>query len=328
MHPSRAGEASGSPSSPPTYSQPFVLGLRAVEEDLESLYESRTGAAISLRLPDLDTHPSLRTDSPLPPLPSLSWSDTLSLLDIFAHEVHIIFGFISQDRLAHLAKRHQELPGSLSDDQLALLFAVFAMASYRQEIFSRNAHSPPSVDPQAPPRADVAFYRHAVEKLGSATTVTALHALIALQLYAMSACSVAATRSIIGKMAYLVQELGLHRKSTASAYPPETGASGLLFYAVFVDTYYASLVGQRPFLPTYDEELIASQRDDGIASPIIAHLITIQHSYLTECLGGKEDGRSAIFVLGTEGKLWRFSKDYEALLGDNSSMLTSLATTQ
>lgn len=223
------------------------------------------------------------------------------------------------------------------------------MASYRQEIFSRNAQSPPSVDPHAPPRADVAFYRHAVEKLGAATTVTSLHALIALQLYAMSACSVAATRSIIGKMAFLVQELGLHRKvgsssgacsssadlidtppsqSTASAYPPETGASGLLFYVVFIDTYYASLVGQRPFLPSYDDELIASQRDDGIASPIIAHLITIQHSYLTECLGGKEDGRSAMFVLGTEGKLWKFSKDYESLLGDNSSMLTSLATTQ
>lgn len=60
----------------------------------------------------------------------------------------------------------------------------------------------------------------------------------------------------------------------------------------------------------------------------MAHLITIQHSYLTECLGGKEDGRSAMFVLGTEGKLWKFSKDYEAVLGDNSSMLTSLATTQ
>lgn len=39
MHPARAG---GSPSTPTT-GLPLVLGLRAVEEDLERLYEAKTG---------------------------------------------------------------------------------------------------------------------------------------------------------------------------------------------------------------------------------------------------------------------------------------------
>lgn len=68
-----------------------------------------------------------------------------------------------------------------------------------------------TIDPESP-RPDIAYYRHSLRLLEGATTVTALQALVVLQLYAMSTCSVAATRRLIGKIVFLVQELGLHRK--------------------------------------------------------------------------------------------------------------------
>lgn len=161
----------------------------------------------------MDTHPSLDASGALPPLPHISPDQTSSFLTIFTREVLDFFSFLSQSHLLQLVQRHHDLPASLGDDQIALLFAVYALGAFRLESFSRvqGAEGPTTIDPSSP-RIDIAFYRHSLKLLEGATTVTALQALVVLQLYAMSTCSVAATRSLVGKIVYVVQELGLHRK--------------------------------------------------------------------------------------------------------------------
>lgn len=298
---------------------------------------------MSLRLPDLDTHHSLSSDTPLPPLPFVSHAETNTFIDAFKTQVHVVFSFVSPERISQLAKRYQELPGSLGDDQLALLYAVFAMGSYRLQTYVGQR-----LDPSAP-RPDVAYFRHALEKLGTAATVTALNALICLTLYAMSTSSVASSRSLIGKMVYVAQELGLHRKVsaefesllaiapltflrtcqyTALAYPTETGARPLLFYTILIDTYHAGLVGERPLLHSFDTSLLldaeSTPSNEGTASPVITHLVLLQHAYLMEAYSGSKDPRAPLTVLNAEAKLIQF----RGQLGDASSMASSLATTQ
>lgn len=190
----------------------LVIGLRAVEQDLEQLYEAKTGSesqvyprlgaridhktivTIDLRPPPLDVHPLLNPDAPLPPLPSITREEGAALLQIFLDEVHVAFGYLSADRLRQLDVRYQDNPASLGEDQLALLFAVYALGSYRTLCRTQYNGGPPPIDGDSP-RPDIAFHRNSAALAERATTVTALLALVTLQFH-----SVTGTRSLIGKM--------------------------------------------------------------------------------------------------------------------------------
>lgn len=112
--------------------------------------------------------------------------------------------------------------------------------------------------------------------------------------------------------------MGLHRKSTSAAYPPETGAPGLLFYAVFIDTFCAGVVGAQPFLHSFDSELIDAHVDSGLASKEMAHLIVLQHRFLMDCHSGKKDVRSVQYVLEMEAQLLAFQREHGERVADNS----------
>lgn len=94
------------------------------------------------------------------------------------------------------------------------------------------------------------------------------------------------------------------------------------------DTYYAGLVGERPFLPSFDSELISARNEGGIASPIMSRLVLLEREFLLGCHSNKKDIRSSSFALGFEGKLWEFLQEFGGQLGDSGSMSSSFATTQ
>lgn len=119
--------------------------------------------------------------------------------------------------MTRLVKRHRELPKTLTDDQLALLYAIYAMGYLRQITYACAAGSDRilvageallPLDP-AVERLDAAYFRHAVELVKTPTTVTALQTHIVLQLYCMACASMRTTRQIVGKLCYCVNELGL-----------------------------------------------------------------------------------------------------------------------
>lgn len=180
---------------------------------------------ISLVLPDVGTHPLLSLDTPLPPPPDPSGDLNESLCTTFTRDILPFFDFLSPARLNQLVRRHRELPASLTDDQLAFLYAIYAMGYLRQVTYATSA------DPERVPvageallpmdpsvqRLDVTYFRHAIELVKLPSTVTALQALIILQLYCMAAASLATTRQVVGKLCYCVQELGLLHPVSESA---------------------------------------------------------------------------------------------------------------
>lgn len=133
--------------------------------------------------------------------------------------------------MTQLVKRHRELPKTLTDDQLALLYAIYAMGYLRQITYACAAGSDRilvageallPLDP-AVERLDAAYFRHAVELVKTPTTVTALQTHIVLQLYCMACASMRTTRQIVGKLCYCVNELGLlHSVSSTACRLPQS----------------------------------------------------------------------------------------------------------
>lgn len=201
---------------------------RTVVSCVASLTRYRTGP-ISLVLPDIGTHPLLALDTPLPPPPEPNGPLIESLCATFVRDILPFFDFLSPIRLNQLMQRHRDLPASLTDDQLALLYAIYAMGYLRQVTYATSAdHERAPVageallpmDPSVQ-RLDVTYFRHAVELVRLPSTVTALQSLIILQLYCMAAASLTTTRQLVGKLCYCVQELGLlHPVSTSVRIDP------------------------------------------------------------------------------------------------------------
>ncbi|GEM10031.1 C6 transcription factor [Rhodotorula toruloides] len=309
-----------------------LVGLRAVEEDLEARYKEATGTSISLALPDVETHPALSLDSPMPPLPTLTNDEIDSLCDTFFRDILIFFGFLSPTRLNELIRRHRTLPGTLTPDQLALLYAIFALGFFRQATYAQQPAAPEDGPvPFAPGanRLDIVYYRQGMALLEVPTTLTALQALVVLQLYAMSSTTVSATRHLISKMVYCAGELGLYSTATSAAYPPETHATSLSFYVLFTDTFYAGLTGDRPFLRAFDREIFTSVlRSEGIFSPAMVRLVCLEHDYLKDAHAHRTKLCNPLFVLGHEAHLFAFLRDFGTQTGDSTNMSSSFATTQ
>lgn len=306
--------------------------MSADPEALTNRVDARNPAPISLALPDVDTHPALSLDSPVPPLPSLTNDEIDSLCDTFFRDILIFFGFLSPARLNELIRRQRTLPGTLTPDQLALLYAIFALGFFRQATYAQPPAAPEDGPvPFAPGanRLDVSFYRNAMALLEVPTTLTALQALVVLQLYAMSSSTVAATRHLISKMVYCANELGLHSKTTAAAYPPETHAIPLSFYVLFTDTFYAGLTGEQPFIRSFDREVFTSVAGaEGIFSPAMVRLVCLEYDYLKDAHAHRSKLCDPTFVLQHEAHLFAFLRDFGTQTGDSTNMSSSFATTQ
>ncbi|BGO91880.1 hypothetical protein NBRC10512v2_004146 [Rhodotorula toruloides] len=305
--------------------------MRSIEEDLEARYREATGTSISLALPDVETHPALSLDSPMPAFLPLTNDEIDSLCDTFFRDILIFFGFLSPTRLNELIRRHRTLPATLTPDQLALLYAIFALGFFRQATYAQQPAAPKDGPvPFAPGanRLDIVFYRHGMALLEVPTTLTALQALVVLQLYAMSSTTVSATRHLISKMVYCAGELGLHSTAAASAYPPETHATSLSFYVLFTDTFYAGLTGEKPFLRIFDREIFTSVlRSEGIFTPAMVRLVCLEHDYLKDAHAHRTKLCDPTFVLGHEAHLFAFLRDFGTQTGDSTNMSSSFATT-
>ncbi|GAA6055336.1 hypothetical protein JCM3770_005293 [Rhodotorula araucariae] len=295
-------------------------GLHAIEAELERQYQERTGTAISLSLPDVDTQPGIALDSPLPPLPSVPDADLDALCDTFVREVLVFFTFLSPARLHQLVQRQRDLPETLTPDQLALLYAVYAMG-YLRHVTERQAGA-------AAARADVAWFRHAFNLVGEVASLTSLQALHILQLYTLAAASVHTSRQVLGKICWGVQELGLHKQATANAYPAEFGAASILFLAAWNDTYTAGLTGHPPFLRDIDMDLLTETAENsGIVSPAMAQLVLLETDLLREAHSNPARMRDPSFVLAHDARLFAFLKEFGSQTDDYSNMASSFATT-
>ncbi len=172
--------------------------LQFIERDLERVYEGRTGehrplslshlrkvdlflypyptgSSIDLQLPEEETSALLSLDSPFPPIPGLQ--NGLTTLDSFCESILPFFNFLSASRVRDLFGRYFTVPGSMSDDQVALLYACMALGQLRLLSFRWDAGGESHV-PFSEARDDVAWYRHSLDRLskwGSAS-FTALRA--------------------------------------------------------------------------------------------------------------------------------------------------------
>ncbi|GAA5993624.1 hypothetical protein JCM10908_000647 [Rhodotorula pacifica] len=314
---------------------PRPQGMRAVEVDLERQCEAVTGTPISLALPDIGTHPLLALETPLPPPPDPHADLSESLCATFVRDILPFFDFLSLTRLNQLVRRHRDLPGSLSDDQLALLYAVYAMGYLRQVTYATSADSERvpvageallPIDPSVR-RLDVTYFRHAVELVKLPSTVTALQSLIVLQLYCMAAASLATTRQLVGKLCYCVQELGLLQPATASAYPAESGTAALGFYVVFTDVSWAGLTGEPPFLSGFDADLFTNAAGTGgIVAPAIGELILLEAEVLAAGRNTPSRLTDPTYVLSLEARLHGFLQRFGSQTNDCSTMTSYFAT--
>lgn len=196
-----------------------LQGLRTIEASLERQYEERTGTSISLTLPDADTHPALAPDAPLPLLPTVADSILDALCQTFVREVLVFFPFLSSTRIHQLEQRRRDMPDTLTPEQRALLYSVFAMGYLRQasSVFATDKALPVPIDPTLA-RLDVAYFRHAVELVQLPASPTALEALNILMLYALSTASVETTRSVLSKLCWGIHELGLHKQVSRTSH--------------------------------------------------------------------------------------------------------------
>ncbi|KAG0654111.1 hypothetical protein C6P46_001964 [Rhodotorula mucilaginosa] len=314
---------------------PRPRGMRAVEIDLERQCEAVTGSPISLVLPDLGTHPLLSLETPLPPPPDPNGDLTDSLCTTFTRDILPFFDFLSPARLNQLVRRHRELPASLTDDQLAFLYAIYAMGYLRQVTYATSADSERvpvageallPMDPSVQ-RLDVTYFRHAIELVRLPSTVTALQALIILQLYCMAAASLTTTRQVVGKLCYCVQELGLLHPATAAAYPAESGTAALGFYVIFTDVSWAGLTGESPFLPEFDPELFVNAAGNGgIVAPAMGELILLEAEVLAAARNTPSRLCDPTYVLSLEARLHSFLQRFGSQTNDCSTMTAYFAT--
>ncbi|TNY23536.1 hypothetical protein DMC30DRAFT_9681 [Rhodotorula diobovata] len=299
-----------------------LQGLRTIEASLERQYEERTGTSISLTLPDADTHPALAPDAPLPLLPTVADSILDALCQTFVREVLVFFPFLSSTRIHQLEQRRRDMPDTLTPEQRALLYSVFAMGYLRQasSVFATDKALPVPIDPTLA-RLDVAYFRHAVELVQLPASPTALEALNILMLYALSTASVETTRSVLSKLCWGIHELGLHKQTTAGAYPAEFSISSTLFMSVWNDVYIAGLTGHPPFLRDVDTDLLSQSAEcGGIAAPGMAQLVLLEADLLREAHQNPARLRDPAFVLAHDAKLFAFLKQYGSQTLDYTNM--------
>jgi hypothetical protein len=144
--------------------------------------------------------------------------------------------------------------------------------------------------------------------------------------------SVTSTRRIIAKMVWQARELNIHRKATASAYPPEDNADILFFHVIFSDCYYATLCGLPPYFKfgEFDAELRARPFDDHNQNkelafgnqPLLLRLVLLQSELLKQIHEGTTDTLSTDFVLRFEAK---WTNWLDAFIGEQRSTGSRLA---
>lgn len=239
--------------------------------------------------------------------------------------------------MTQLVKRQRDLPGSLTDDQLALLYAIYAMGYLRQVTYASAADSDQvlvageallPMDPSVH-RLDATYFRHAVDLVKIPTTVTALQALIVLQLYCMAAASMHTTRQIVGKLCFCVDELGLLKANTAAAYPAESGTAALGFYVLFTDVSWAGLTGESPFITDFDADIFSrAAGTGGIVAPAIGELILLESEVLSTGRNAPAKMRDPAYVLSLETRLHAFLQRFGSQTNDCSTMTAYFATKQ
>lgn len=321
-------------------------------------------ASISLALPDVDTHPALALDTPLPLLPTVSDPVLAALCETFVHEVLGMFSSMSADRIYKLEQRRRDLPSTVTTEQRALLYAIYAMGYLRQASTLRATDDtlPVPIDPSLA-RIDVAYFRHALDLVQVPASPTALEALNVLLLFALSTASIRTTRQVMSKLCYGVQELGLHKQvrlavalearrgaftasksadldlllllllrpqATAEAYPAEYSTSSILFMIVWNDTYLAGLTGQAPFLRDVDMALLTDAPDSGgIVAPGMAQLVKQEADLLREAHANPARLRSdAQLVLAHDARLFAFLKEHGSSTDDYQNMVNRFTQTQ
>ncbi|GAA5843518.1 hypothetical protein JCM9279_000778 [Rhodotorula babjevae] len=307
-----------------------LQGMRTIEACLERQYEERTGTSISLVLPDIDTHPALALDTPLPLLPTVSDPVLAALCQTFMREVLGMFSSLSADRIYKLEQRRRDMPSTVTPEQRALLYAIYAMGYLRTASTLRATSDtlPVPIDPTLA-RIDVAFFRHALDLVQVPASPTALEALNVLLLFALSTASIRTTRQIMSKLCFGMQELGLHKQATAEAYPAEYSTSSILFMVVWNDTYLAGLTGHAPFLRDVDMPLLTDAPDSGgIVAPGMAQLVKQEADLLREAHANPARLRSdAQLVLAHDARLFAFLKQFGSSTDDYQNMANRFTQT-
>ena len=116
----------------------------------------------------MENHPSTSLESPLPPLPPLDPDYGLQAIIAFNRHMLAFCSYLTEARSMDLYQRYNDLPRSLSPDLVALVYACLALGLLRLKSFHMSddlGRLLPNSIAEDDPREDVAFFRHAIERL-------------------------------------------------------------------------------------------------------------------------------------------------------------------
>lgn len=179
--------------------------------------------------------------SPLPNGPLLVEFEDDLMRSLIAAEDLDRLEVLDSPRLLNLYSRYRAIPHTLSDDELALIYASLCIARFTQ---LRGGVASGMKEPRTLAREDVTYYRLARDALSRQDRASIISlckpwyqiflitgALFCLTTYVLINGGAEEHAEVSRLSAWQIRTLGLHRRDTAQLYSPQDmGASLLLTY--------------------------------------------------------------------------------------------------
>lgn len=215
-----------------------------------------------------------------------------------------------QDRtlLRSLYARYRAVPHSLTDDQLALIYAALCIARYNQ---IRNSMPDGShIITEGIPREDVTYYKMAYSALASwqKPSLTALWAYFYLTPYTIGNGGPGETRDLLTQMAWQIRQLGINRQQTANLYT-EQDQVGALFSAFFyTEMFRASLTDMSLVMPLSEIDVDPTP-PPMMFSPCLARSSYFTAKLMADYTDPSVDTTSLQYITATEAQWMPYLRD-------------------
>lgn len=215
-----------------------------------------------------------------------------------------------QDRtlLRSLYARYRAVPHSLTDDQLALIYAALCIARFNQ---IRNSLQDGShIIPEGVRREDVTYYKMAYSALANwqKPSLTALWAYFYLTPYTIGNGGPTETRDLLTQMAWQIRQLGINRQQTANLYT-EQDQVGALFSAFFyTEMFRASLTDMTLVMPLSEIDVDPTP-PPMMFSPCLARSSFFTAKLMADYTDPSVDTTSLQYITATEAQWVPYLRD-------------------
>ncbi|GMK58681.1 hypothetical protein CspeluHIS016_0601230 [Cutaneotrichosporon spelunceum] len=242
----------GDPLASASYAEPIFLDRRNPLDELEAALAGwcrDKGLPFSQLVFKVDTRLAGIPPTPLPPQPLLTEYEDV-LMEQLLHEQGSNFDAREppSDRtlLRSLYGRYRAMPNSLTDDQMALVYAALCTSRFAQIRVAISEGENLTLTDES--REDITYYHKAYNALASwnRPSLVALWALFYLIPFSIGMGGPAETKDLLQQMAWQVKELGLHRRETASLYQPHDQVGALFSAFFYAEMFRSSLMDLRP----------------------------------------------------------------------------------